>query len=191
MTRAFKIGVAGSHSTGKTTLVGALRDRIVSMGLTVGLVDDLARRARDLGFPILREHTFESTLWIMAECMRQEAEQSLCCDVILVDRPVLDALGYLKAALAVSGRKIEPVRLQALERIADAHARDYDVLVVTKLDPLVPLGPGRDDDPVFREAASSSVAKLIDSARPDALRMTSSNSAEVIETILAKIDARL
>jgi predicted ATPase len=189
--RPFKIGVAGSHSTGKTTLVGALRDRIVSRNLRVGRVDDLAGRARDLGFPILREHTFESTLWIMAECMRQEAERSLCCDIILVDRPVLDALGYLKAALAVSGRVIEPGRLQALERIAYAHARDYDVLVVTILDPSIPLGPGRDDDPVFRVAASKAVAGLIDEARPDALRVTSGNSAEVIETVLGAIDARL
>ena len=41
----------------------------------------------------------------MAECMRQEAEASLTCDVILVDRPVLDALGYLQAALEVTCRQ--------------------------------------------------------------------------------------
>jgi len=189
--RPFKIGVAGSHSTGKTILVTALRDRLVGRGLKVGHVDDLARRARDLGFPILREHTFESTLWIMAECMRQEAEQSLSCDVILVDRPVPDALGYLKAALAVTGREIDPARLLALESIARAHTGDCDVLVVTSLDVSIPLGPGRDNDPVFRKAASDAVASLIGEARPDALRMTSSNPAEMIEMIVRKLEVRV
>ena len=191
MKRPFKIGVAGTHSTGKTTLVKALRDRLVDRGLEVGHVDDLARRALDLGFPILREHTFESTLWIMAECMRQEAEQSLSCEVILIDRPVLDALGYLNAALSVTGRKIDQRRRQALESIARAHTADYDVLVLTTLDTSIPLGPGRDDDPVFREAASDAVAKLIDDARPDALRMTSGNTAEIIETILSRLEAHI
>lgn len=191
MKRPFKIGVAGTHSTGKTTLVKALRDRLVARGLEVGHVDDLAHRALDLGFPILRDHTFESTLWIMAECMRQEAEQSLSCDVILVDRPVLDALGYLNAALAVTGREIDPHRRTALESIARAHTADYDVLVVTTLDASIPLGPGRDDDPVFREIASDAVAKLIDDTRPDALRMTSSNTAEITEAILGRLEVHI
>lgn len=188
MKRPFKIGVAGSHSTGKTTFVKALHDRLMGRGLKVGHVDDLARRARGLGFPILRGHTFESTLWIMAECMRQEAEQSLSFDVILVDRPVPDALGYLNAALAVTGREIDPARHQALESIARAHMNDYDVLVVTTLDTSIPLGPGRDDDPVFRKAASDAVASLINEARPDALQMTSGDPAEMIETILRKLE---
>ena len=191
MKRPFKVGVAGTHSTGKTTLVKALRNRLVDMGLEVGHVDDLARRALDRGFPILREHTFESTLWIMAECMRQEAEQSLSCKVILVDRPVLDALGYLYAALSVTDREIDQRRRKALESIARAHTADYDVLVLTTLDTSIPLGPGRDDDPVFREAASDAVAKLIDDARPDALRMTSGNTAETIETILSRLEAHI
>jgi len=189
--RPFKVGVAGTHSTGKTTLVKALRNRLVDRGLEVGHVDDLARRALDRGFPILRKHTFDSTLWIMAECMRQEAEQSLSCEVILVDRPVPDALGYLYAALSVTGREIDQRQRQALESIARAHTADYDVLVLTTLDTSIPLGPGRDDDPVFREAASDAVAKLIDDVRPDALRMTSGNTAETIETILSRLEAHI
>lgn len=188
MKRPFKIGVAGTHSTGKSTLVKALRDRLEGQGYKLGQVDDLARRARDLGFPILREHTFESTLWIMAECMRQEAEQSLSCDIILVDRPVPDALGYLNAALAVTGREIDPARLLALESIARAHISEYDVIVVTTLDTSIPLGAGRDDDPVFRKAASDAVASLINEARPDALHMTSGTLEEMIWLILGKLE---
>ena len=190
MKRPFKIGVAGTHSTGKTTLVNALRDRFEGRGMTVGHVDDLARRAAIIGFPILREHTFESTLWIMAECMRQEAEQSRLCDVILVDRPVPDALGYLNAALAVTGRKIDPRRLQALDSIARSYAVDYDVVVVTIHDDSIELGPGRNNDPIFRKAAADAVASLIEETRPDALRMNSGNSAEIVEAIFDRFTIR-
>jgi nucleoside-triphosphatase THEP1 len=91
--RSIKIGVAGTHSTGKSTFLSTLTSTLNDRGFVIGGVSDLASRASDLGFPILADHTFESTLWIMAECMRQEAELSLTCDVILVDRPVPDALG--------------------------------------------------------------------------------------------------
>ena len=98
-----KIGIAGTRSTGKSTFLATFASILEERGLKIGPIDDLARRAQSTGLSILTEHTFESTLWIMPECMRQEAEASLTCDVILVDRPVLDALGYLKAALEVTG----------------------------------------------------------------------------------------
>jgi len=94
-----KIGVTGTHSTGKSSFLRALAPALEQRGLKTATVSGLAKRAKDVGFPILAEHNFHSTLWIMAEGLRQEAEASLGSDVILVDRPVLDALGYLLAAL--------------------------------------------------------------------------------------------
>lgn len=187
MNRPFKIGVAGSHSTGKTTFVSKITSLIEGARLRVGRVNDLATRAREQGFPILRNHTYESTLWIMAECMRQEAELSLSADVILVDRPVLDALGYLRAALSVSGRSINLHRLDALERIAEAYSSDYDVMVVTSLDPTIPVGPGRDDDEVFRRAAAEAVNDVIVKVCPNALVLTSDNSDEIAQAVMATI----
>ncbi|SDU25170.1 AAA family ATPase [Stappia sp. ES.058] len=191
MKRPFKIGVAGSHSTGKTTFVSKMQSMIEDSGLRVGRVGDIATRALKLGFPILRKHTYESTLWIMAECMRQEAELSLSTDVILVDRPALDALGYLQAALSVSGRSVDAGRLDALEQIAEAHSADYDVLVVTSLDPTIPVGPGRDDDEMFRRAAAKAVDDLILRKRCDALVLTSENSEEVAQTVMTAISANI
>ncbi len=175
-----KIGIAGTHSTGKSTFLAALASLLEGRDLKIGRINDLARRAQDLGFPILTEHTFESTLWIMAECLRQEAEASLTCDVILVDRPVLDALGYLQAALEVTGRTVHPRRLEELKTIARAHAADYDLLIVTSLNHNVPLGAGRDQDVAFREAAARHIAALMSDFAPSALRMTSTNASEIV-----------
>jgi dephospho-CoA kinase len=186
-----KIGIAGTHSTGKSTFLTLLAELLETRGLKIGRISDLARSARALGFPILTEHTFESTLWIMAECMRQEAEASLACDVILVDRPVLDALGYLEAALEVTDRQMIPRRLEELKIIARAHSADYDLLVVTTLDRTVRLGEGRDQDQRFREAAARHIEALAADITPNALQMTSMNTADVISAASAFVFARL
>ena len=123
-----KIAVAGTHSTGKTTFLDGLEAALKTYRLRIGRIGGLALRARQLGFPILTEHTFESTLWLMAECLRQEAENSLSCDIILIDRPLLDTLAYLRAALEMSQRSLRPGRLEELTTIAPAHTNDYDLL---------------------------------------------------------------
>ncbi|WP_219340730.1 hypothetical protein, partial [Escherichia fergusonii] len=69
-----KIGITGTHSTGKTSFFDAVQEALSPSHLRVVRIGDFARRARSIGFPILRDHTFESTLWIMAECLRLEAE---------------------------------------------------------------------------------------------------------------------
>lgn len=188
--RPFKIGVAGTHSTGKSTFIAKVRLALEEKGLRVGGVDDLATRARSLGFPILTAHTFESTLWIMGECMRQEAEASLSNDVILVDRPVPDALGYLLAALEVSGRTQDPTRIEQLTAIARAHVRDYDFLTLTVLNPTIALGEGRDADATFRFAAAKHVTSIIEDFVPAVRRMTSSNSNEIVSEVLQAIATR-
>jgi hypothetical protein len=179
-TPPFMIGIAGTHSTGKSTFVSKAAEAVAAKGLRVGRISDLATKARDLGFPILTEHTYESTLWIMAEGMRQEAEALLRNDVVLVDRPVPDALGYLTAALEVSKREIDAGRLAELHQITAAHVTRYDLLVVTVLDQSIPLGPDRDVDAEFRSAAARHVAAIVDRHRPRALRLTSGNAEEVL-----------
>lgn len=86
------IAVAGTHSTGKSSFLKEVEARLNAHGLRVARVVDTASRARDAGFPILRDHVYEGTLWIMAEGLRQEMEAALKSDVVLVDRPPLDAL---------------------------------------------------------------------------------------------------
>ncbi len=72
--RPVKIGVAGTHSTGKSSFLEALGPALQELGLSAIAIGGLAERAKALGFPILAGHTFDSTLWIVAEGLRQEAE---------------------------------------------------------------------------------------------------------------------
>ena len=189
--RPIKVGITGTHSTGKSTFVAALGSAIGTHGLKVGYVSNLAKRAVDIGFPILSGHTFESTLWIMAECMKQEAEASLSKDVILVDRPVPDALGYFYAALEVTGRVEDAARLDRLKVISRACAADYDLLVVTALDRNIPIGEGRDNNQTLREAAARHIDQLMSEFAPNAMRLSSKNCSVLVETVSAFVLSRL
>ena len=174
-----RIAVAGAHSTGKSTFLSNVESRLTLRGLKIGRVSNLAQAARDLGFPILQEHVYESTLWIMAQGMRLEMEASRDTDVVLVDRPVPDALGYFLAALDVTHR--QEMRLSELRAIARAHVGYYDWLACTVLDETVELGPDRDKDQVFRRKAAESIAMLIGEFVPDAKRIAFTDAATMVE----------
>jgi hypothetical protein len=184
-----KIGITGTHSTGKSSFLEAVQQKLGDSNLRVCRIGDFASRAKSLGFPILKDHNFESTLWIIAECMRLEAEASLAYDVILVDRPVIDALGYLHAALQLSGRKLREGRSEELRTIVKAHTPDYDMLIRTSLDKAIGLGDGRDKDAEFRDAAASSIKTLVSEIAPGALVLTSSNQDEIVQRALALISS--
>lgn len=160
-----------------------------AQGLKVRYVHDSAAKARDLGFPILAGHTFDSTAWLIAEAMRLEAEATLEADVILVDRPMTDALGYLAAALRHTGRELEPDRYRRLERVCAAWSGEYDLVFLTSLDATIELGPGRDGDAVFRTRAAAAVTEIVDRLHPqrhilasDGLEAAVTLALEAIET---------
>ncbi|NRP85236.1 hypothetical protein GFPCMMHI_01121 [Ensifer adhaerens] len=189
--RKVKVGIAGTHSTGKSTFLEQLDSVLSTEGVAIGRVGDLATAARDRGFPILTDHNFESTLWIMAEGMRQEAEAALTSEAVLVDRPVFDALGYLYAALEISGRSLPDRQLDELRSIAVAHAGDYDVLVMTKLDPAISLGEGRDKNHEFRVAAGEKIRAIAEEAALKPVILTSSNGDDVLDQVLERVRRHL
>jgi AAA domain len=189
ITPPIKIGITGTHSTGKSSFLEAVRQKL-EPDLKIHRIGDFAVRAKALGFPILRSHNYESTLWIISECMRLEAEASLANDVVLVDRPVIDALGYLHAALRLSGRKIGDRRTAELATIVKAHTPDYDLLVRTSLDDTIRIGEGRDDDAEFREAAATSIETLVSEIAPKAEVLTSSNQEQIVQRVVALVSSR-
>lgn len=188
--RVLKVGVAGTHSTGKSTLLSSLAAKLELEDLRVTIVKDLAWAARDAGFPILSEQTEDTALWIMAEGMRREAVAALTSDVILVDRAIFDALGYLEAALQVTGRRRDEARHSILEEVARSYARDYDLLIITKLDQAVPLGPGRDPDEQFRQAAGGRISAFADGLGRTFITMTFENREAVEREVLTFIRDR-
>lgn len=157
------VAVLGAHSTGKSAFLARLAHALRREQVQVSTVADLGEQAQRIGLPILRNHTWASTLWIITRGISEELEAWMHADVVLVDRAVPDALGYYRAALAYRGEQPDP-RVQArLEALVRDHSTSYDLLYRTTLDPDIPLGDNkpRDPDQTFRQLADHQVAAVL------------------------------
>jgi hypothetical protein len=165
--RSVRIGVAGTHSTGKTTLLRRTARELQKRGYFVATVSDLASKAKDAGFPILREHTFESTLWIISRGIARELESELTAEVVLVDRPVPDALGYLLAALRFRNESLPPDQKRYLETLISLHSATYALLFKTEIDVTkgVSVEKVRDTDCQFRKLAANGIDRVFSALR--------------------------
>jgi len=181
------IGITGTHSTGKSTFFEKVRKQAERRGLRVERVGDVATRCQAAGFPILRDHTFESTLWIIASVISSELELALKCDLILVDRPVSDAIGYLEAALASTHRTITEAERNYLYTLVGMHSSRYAMLFKTELDKTIPLGEGRDLDQAFRAAAEEHITRSLKELHISTLNPEVPESLRLVEDFLDKI----
>ncbi|WP_280360959.1 AAA family ATPase [Nocardia wallacei] len=157
------IAVVGTHSTGKSTFLARLAHELRRTGLQVATVADLGEQAQRMGMPILWNHTWTSTLWIVTRGISNELEAWLHGDVVLVDRAVPDALGYYRAALAYRGEAADPEGWTYLETLARAHSHRYHLIFRTQLDPDIPLGTNksRDGNHQFRNLADRHVGEVL------------------------------
>jgi AAA domain len=144
--RPLTIAVAGAHSTGKSTFLARLAHALRQHDLQVATVADLGERALQIGLPILHSHTYTSTLWIMTQGISNEIATWAHVDVLLIDRPVPDALGYYLAALDHRGEPPDPDAIAHLRSIAAKHSVHYDLLYRTTLDQHLPLGTDKTRD---------------------------------------------
>ena len=186
--RPYRIAVAGTHSTGKSTFLEELRCEFERRGVGVAYVHDSALKAQQLGFPILADHTFESTAWLVARAIELETVATLTAEVILVDRPVPDALGYLLAALRHTNRSMDPSRLSRLEQICAAWSLEYHLVFLTVMDAHVPLGEGRDRDETFRQLAACEVTNVVNRYIPGRRLLYSGERQQAIAEAVAAYD---
>ncbi len=162
--RPVVVGVTGTHSTGKSTFLARLAHELRIQKLEVCTVADLGEEAKRMGMPILFNHTWASTLWIITRGISNELEAWLHADVVLVDRPVPDALGYYLAALNHRDQRAQPHELNHLKMLVRDHSRRYDLLLRTTLDPSIPIGDNkvRDDNAAFRRLADEHIRLVLD-----------------------------
>jgi nicotinamide riboside kinase len=188
-----KIAVAGAHSTGKTTFLSMLSTALIHEGRTVRRIGDLATEAQKAGLPILREHTFASTTWIIAQGIAHEYALAATSGVILlVDRPVADALGYLFAALEFRDDILPPDQMEFLDRVVAFHMRTYDYVIETVIDADLPITDdgARDMDWDYRIAVAKKITVALDKHRPDRWYMARQQRAETLEKVLREICSR-
>lgn len=191
--RPVAIAVTGTHSTGKSTFLARLAHELRRSKIAVASVADLSEQAQRIGLPILGNHTWASTLWFMTRGISNEVEAWAHADVILVDRPVPDALGYYRAALAYRNENAEPAAVERLESLAQHHSSNYDLLFRTTLDPTIPLGDNkiRDTDAGFRRLADRHVAGVLDDLDLAHELLPVDRHDEALASAISLVDRRL
>jgi hypothetical protein len=165
--RPLTIAVTGAHSTGKTMFLARLARELRQHDVEVATVADLGEQAQQTGLPILHSHTYASTMWIMTRGISNEIATWPHADVLLVDRPVPDALGYYLAALDYRTEQPDPTLLGHLRTLAAQHSTHYDLIFRTELDHTVPIGTNkaRDDNARYRRLADHHIAAVLKELR--------------------------
>lgn len=162
MVSPIRIGIVGTHSTGKTTLLRRIEMELRAVGVRVARTRGrLAVKAAELGFPKLQNQSAATTEWIISSGIADELEAGLQADVVLVDRAAPDPLAYYLAALDARGEHGDPAEVNRLRRLVELHAQSYTLLLATVLDPSIPLGDHRDRDPVYRARVHEHLHRLL------------------------------
>ena len=185
MKRQLKIGVFGTHSTGKTSFLVKVKEALSRERVSAIRIPGLALEAEKLGFPILRNHTFESTLWLMTKCITLELEDRES-SALLVDRPPVDALGYLLAAVDYRRETLPQGEREYLYDLARHHSMRYDFIAYSKLDPTKPVDNSkpRDSDKVFRQLVDEKFQEMLSSVIPNAFVLTEDRRDSAVAEIL-------
>lgn len=182
-----RIAITGTHSTGKSTFCNTVTEKLKGEGYKVGRVADLAATARDLGFPILRDHTHDSTLWIVSQGIAKELEAALNNDLVIIDRGVPDALGYWLAALEARNERVDERELERITAIIRAHTSMYHLLFNTILDSQEPLGENqeRDKDEKFRKSAAEHIAATLEVIGANPIPLENGGLESAVDLVLS------
>jgi GTPase SAR1 family protein len=171
--KCFKLAVGGAHSTGKSTFLARLQKGLTEQGVPFETVGDLATKCP---LPILRDHTIESTLWIVSRGISEEIAAAHKSRVVLVDRPVADAWAYLKA----TGKEIDLTSVAGLtlQGTIQEWMHSYNLLYQSELDDSVAIvnEKNRDLDAAYRKTVAREMESAYRRFASEHRRLTRTNS---------------
>jgi hypothetical protein len=98
----------------------------------------------------------------MSAGMKAETELEFKNRMVFVDRPVMEALAYYRAALKSRNEPIKPDDERCLLGIARSFLGTYQMVIKTVVDPSIAISNNkkRDHDAAFRELADKEIDKL-------------------------------
>lgn len=185
---SIKIAVGGAHSTGKSTFLRRIRSELNKLGLQHATVGDLATQCP---LPILREHTIESTLWIVASGIAAEISASHQSQIVLVDRPVVDAWAYLKAT--AKDFDLSTVAGLTLQCSIEHWMPSYDVVYQSQLNETIPIedDKNRDLDAVYRKRVALEMEGAYKKFASNVRRLSLDNTDSELDVVLKEIERAL
>lgn len=147
-----KIAIIGTHSTGKTTLVAKLKERLSKMGIDTPILSELSRSCP---FNINQKTSFEAQSWIQKQHIILENQVEHNGRIFICDRATLDNFAYFERA--VKDRDISVWEIRAA-----SHMNTYDFVFKTvKLDVAAEYDGTRAIEEDFRQDIDNRINALI------------------------------
>jgi thymidylate kinase len=187
MVKKFLIGIAGAHSTGKTSFCDDIQLRLNKMGITVSRVPSFGRLAVECGIPILKEHTYSSTKWFIDKTIAAQEIEYNKESVVLVDRPIIDAIAYWMAAVEYRKSPLIFNEYNELTKIILNKNHLYSHIFATRINPLIPVDSNRDNDVVFRNRVEHHLHETLQKNNIVYTELTHSNRQEMISNLCSEI----
>lgn len=161
MVKPVLLGVTGTHSTGKSTFCDDLKVSLECKGISVATIPSFGRLAVQQGIPLLTQHTYDSTMWFIDRTLEAQRTAADNAEVILVDRPIMDAVAYWNAAVEHRGTPAPMHQIDAINALITSQLPGYTTIVATRLDSSIALGPGRDTNLVFRQSVDTHLHQIL------------------------------
>lgn len=185
-----RIGVMGTHSTGKTTLLKRIEMELRAHGIPVARTGRLGKRAALAGLPKMQHHTANSTEWIITQGIADEIAASRPnpepIQVVLADRAAWDALAYFHAAEQWRQETPNPLERERLRLLASTQASKYHLLLATVLDEELPVEKKHNYDARYRSLVDHHTHSFLTAHEIPHQRVTSdpNNQAHAVERAL-------
>ena len=150
-----KIGLVGSVSVGKTTLVEALSK--LPQFKDYKIATERSKYLRDLGIPLNTDSTIKGQMIFGAE-----RASELLYDNLLTDRTIIDVMAFTKLA-----KSINPIQKEYFCDLYKCLINEYDYIfyISPKNLPIEDNGT-RTIDPIYREDIDFAIKHLIEKYKP-------------------------
>lgn len=156
-----KIALAGSHSTGKTTLI---RDFCAQQGTDkVYVISGIARGVIARGFQLGKGSTVEAWINYIGDQFRAERIAATATwNVLLSDRTAIDALAYALVNRDLLGATIPSYFIDMLLEVALRESAFYDLYAFFPVEFPMASDGIRDEDEGYRSRVGDAILRILE-----------------------------
>jgi GTPase SAR1 family protein len=170
-----KIGLCGTMSVGKTTLVNALKE--LDQFKNYNFATERSKYLSDLGIPLNTDSTLKGQTVFLAERCAELIHEN-----IITDRTIIDVMAF-----TMNAKSIDYKDKEAFEKYAIEFLREYDYVFYISPEGIPIEDNGvRETDEYYRDIIDFSITTLIKrySHRMDNIEVIKGTTEERIEQIL-------